>query len=225
MAASGANWSSRPPPLSTNTWRRSLLASFWPSIVSFDALPAGSRLQIGNSMPIRYVNYIGVVSGRTPARIDANRGTSGIDGTVSTAVGAALADDTLTTLIVGDLGFFYDRNGLWHQHLPPNLRIVLLNNHGGGIFDIIEGPDRLTRERAGDLLSHPSTAHGAAHAEDHGLDYSIAHTDNDLAALLPVFFAAGSRPAILEIETTMEANSATYRQFKTMLGALRLKEN
>ena len=139
---------------------------------------------------------------------------------MSTAVGAALADDTLTTLIVGDLGFFYDRNGLWHQHLPPNLRIVLLNNHGGGIFDIIEGPNRLARDEQETYFLTPQPLTARRTAEDHGLDYSIAHTDNDLAALLPVFFAAGSRPAILEIETTMEANSAIYRQFKTMLGAL-----
>jgi hypothetical protein len=44
------------------------------------------------------------------------------------------------TLITGDVAFFYDRNGLWHNCLPPNLRVVLLNNHGGGIFRLIDGP-------------------------------------------------------------------------------------
>ncbi|MFO7632875.1 MAG: 2-succinyl-5-enolpyruvyl-6-hydroxy-3-cyclohexene-1-carboxylic-acid synthase, partial [Caldilinea sp.] len=108
-----------------------------------DALPDSSLLQIGNSMPIRYANFVGVAPNHVPAQINANRGVSGIDGCVSTAVGAALTSQVLTTLIVGDLAFFYDRNGLWQRTLPPNLRIVLLNNHGGGIFDIIDGPNRL----------------------------------------------------------------------------------
>jgi hypothetical protein len=70
----------------------------------------------------------------------ANRGTSGIDGCTSTAVGAALQTERIVTLITGDVAFFYDRNGLWHNYLPPNLRVVLLNNHGGGIFRLIDGP-------------------------------------------------------------------------------------
>ena len=127
-------------------------------------LPAGSLLQVGNSMPIRYANFAGIAPGHIPAQINANRGTSGIDGTVSTAVGAALASGRLTTLIVGDLAFFYDRNGLWHHHLPPNLRIVLLNNHGGGIFDIIDGPNRLDAATRSTyfLTPQPLTAEGTA---------------------------------------------------------------
>jgi len=101
-------------------------------------LPGGSRLQLGNSMPVRYASYIGLgpAVGAANIRVNANRGTSGIDGSLSTTVGAALATTEITTLISGDLAFFYDRNGLWHQHIPPNLRVVILNNHGGGIFKL-----------------------------------------------------------------------------------------
>ena len=70
----------------------------------------------------------------------ANRGTSGIDGCTSTAVGHALLNDTTNVLITGDLAFFYDRNAFWHNYPLPNLRIVLLNNHGGIIFKMIDGP-------------------------------------------------------------------------------------
>ena len=187
-------------------------------------LPPGSLLQVGNSMPIRYVNFLGMQAGQHPARVDANRGTSGIDGTVSTAVGAAAATGVLTTLIVGDLGFFYDRNGLWQRNLPPNLRIVVLNNHGGGIFDIIEGPNRIERARqeAWFLTPQPLTARRTA--EDHGLRYFHAAAAVDLRRHLPLFFAADEGPALLEVETLMAANTAVYAEFKKAMSALRLPE-
>jgi 2-succinyl-5-enolpyruvyl-6-hydroxy-3-cyclohexene-1-carboxylate synthase len=190
------------------------------------ALPRGTHLQLGNSMVIRYANFVGfppAYPAHPPSRIDSNRGTSGIDGTVSTAVGAALADvKTLTLLIVGDLGFFYDRNGLWHAHLPPNLRIVLLNNHGGGIFDIIDGPDRLaeTVRRPYFLTPQPLTA--ARTAADFGLRYWQVDSEPALAAALPDFFAANAGPALLEVETEMAVNRQVFQAFRAMLGGLRL---
>ncbi len=184
------------------------------------ALPAGSRLQMGNSMPIRYANLIGCASGTTLSSINSNRGTSGIDGAVSTAVGAALAGDTLTTLIVGDLGFFYDRNGLWHGHVPANLRIVLLNNHGGGIFDIIDGPNRLPAQLRETyfLTPHPLTARRTA--ADHGLDYFHAADAAGLEDTLKVFFSPSPRAALLEIETDMAVNSQVFHQFKAMIAQI-----
>ena len=84
-------------------------------------------------------------------------------------MGAAAACPTRTTvLLVGDLGFFYDRNGLWQPQLPPNLRIVLLNNHGGGIFDIIEGPDGLPVEQRTTYFLTPQPLTAARTAADHG---------------------------------------------------------
>jgi 2-succinyl-5-enolpyruvyl-6-hydroxy-3-cyclohexene-1-carboxylate synthase len=184
------------------------------------ALPASSRLQIGNSMPVRYANLIGHLTGTSLSSVNSNRGTSGIDGAVSTAVGAALASADLTTLIVGDLGFFYDRNGLWHGHVPANLRIVLLNNHGGGIFDIIDGPDRLPSDvqRTFFLTPQPLTAQRTA--ADHGLGYLHAADEASLEAALASFFDPRPRAALLEIETDMAINSQVFRQFKETLAAL-----
>ena len=93
-----------------------------------EALPEPSHLQLSNSMPIRYANLIGL-AGRN-IQVNSNRGTSGIDGCLSTTVGAAWATDRITTLITGDLAFFYDRNALWHRHVPASLRVIILNNHG-----------------------------------------------------------------------------------------------
>jgi len=184
------------------------------------ALPAGSRLQIGNSMPIRYANFIAHIPGLSLDRVNSNRGTSGIDGTVSTAVGAALATDRLTTLITGDLAFFYDRNGLWHRHVPANLRIVVLNNHGGGIFDSIDGPDRLARGLQETYFLTPQPLTAERTAADHGLDYYHAVDAAGLQAVLPAFFEPQQRAAILEIETDMGVNSQVFRSFKHLLAGL-----
>jgi 2-succinyl-5-enolpyruvyl-6-hydroxy-3-cyclohexene-1-carboxylate synthase len=184
------------------------------------ALPTASRLQIGNSMPVRYANLVGHASAGTLRGVNSNRGTSGIDGAVSTAVGAALASSDLTALIVGDLGFFYDRNGLWHGHVPPNLRIVLLNNHGGGIFDIIDGPDRLPAALRRTFFLTPQPLTAARTAADHGLDYLHASDAAGLEAALAAFFEPRPRATLLEIETDMAVNSQVFRRFKEMLAML-----
>lgn len=181
------------------------------------ALPAGSRLQLGNSMPVRYANLIAHIPGVTLERIHSNRGVSGIDGVVSTAVGAALATDRLTTLITGDLAFFYDRNGLWHGHVPANLRIVLLNNHGGGIFDILDGPNRLPRPIQKTYFLTPQPLTAARSAADFGLDYLHCCDAAGLLAALPALFARRERGAILEIETDMTINTQVFERFKALL--------
>lgn len=187
-----------------------------------NALPEDAHLQIGNSMPIRLVNLLGFDEASAPARVDANRGTSGIDGTVSTAVGAAAQmPDHLTTLLVGDLGFFYDRNGLWQSDLPPNLRIVLLNNHGGGIFDVIDGPDTLLEEERREWFLTPQPLTARRTAEDFGIAYIKVSTREEFACALDTFFAPGDRPALIEVETDMAANSATWRK---VMAALRARE-
>jgi 2-succinyl-5-enolpyruvyl-6-hydroxy-3-cyclohexene-1-carboxylate synthase len=186
------------------------------------ALPANSHLQLGNSMPIRYANFIAHLPNMGQVQVNANRGASGIDGTVSTAVGAALATEQLTTLIVGDLAFFYDRNGLWQERLPANLRIVLLNNHGGGIFDIIEGPNKLAAPLQQRFFLTPHQLTARRTAEDHGLDYFLAESKPALSALLPEFFAQRSRPAILEIESELAINTQVFNQFRQLVAELSL---
>lgn len=190
--------------------------------LALDALPGGGLLQIGNSMPIRYANFVGITAGHAPAQVNANRGTSGIDGCVSTAVGAALTTSALTTLIVGDLAFFYDRNGLWQRTLPSNLRIVLLNNHGGGIFDIIEGPNRLDANTRTNFFLTPQPLSAQRTALDHGLRYHYAAHEEDLLSALPAFFAQSGGPALLEIETDMAVNRQVFQAFREMVGRLQL---
>lgn len=184
------------------------------------ALPAGSNLHLGNSMPIRYASFISLEAAAAGVRVNANRGTSGIDGSLSTAVGAALASGQMTTLISGDLAFFYDRNALWHQHLPPNLRVVILNNHGGGIFKLIDGPNKLPPAELEQLFFTPQPLTAKNTAADYHCAYYHCRDAETLARLLPGFFAAQGRPAILEIETDSEINGAVFQQFKAEMAKL-----
>jgi len=101
-----------------------------------NTIPEDSQLQLGNSTPVRYAQLF--KAGKNLFSYS-NRGTSGIDGTVSTAAGACYASHQLTTLIVGDLGFFYDSNALMNNYLMNNFRIIIINNSGGEFSGLFQG--------------------------------------------------------------------------------------
>jgi len=92
-----------------------------------ESLPEGSIVELGNSSPVRLSQLSKDQRGHV---YYSNRGVSGIDGCLSTAVGTALSSGALTFVLLGDLGFVYDSNALWNRELPSNLRIVVLNNQG-----------------------------------------------------------------------------------------------
>lgn len=103
----------------------------------YDKIPAHSHLQMGNSSVVRYILLL---DSRSDIGHFGNRGVAGIDGCTSTAVGAAFISRKPTTLITGDIAFFYDSNAFWNSMVSDDLKIILINNGGGGIFRIIEGP-------------------------------------------------------------------------------------
>ncbi|MFQ5709492.1 MAG: 2-succinyl-5-enolpyruvyl-6-hydroxy-3-cyclohexene-1-carboxylic-acid synthase [bacterium] len=178
------------------------------------ALPRNSHLQLGNSFIVRMANFLGL----PPAgkiKVNSNRGTCGIDGTVSTAVGAARATSRVTTLLVGDLAFFYDRNALWQGELPANLRIVVINNQGGGIFRILDGAGELPELERYFAMEHRLTAENTA--RDHGLNYTRCEDAGSLEKSLPQFFAPQEKPALLEIHTDKRVNEETFRKFKSLM--------
>ncbi|MBZ0316565.1 MAG: 2-succinyl-5-enolpyruvyl-6-hydroxy-3-cyclohexene-1-carboxylic-acid synthase [Anaerolineae bacterium] len=101
-----------------------------------ELMPDYSTLFVGNSLPVRHVEEFGRPSGKH-IKVLGNRGASGIDGVVSSAIGAAIASKAPTVLLIGDISFYHDMNGLlalMQTRYPQNLKIVLLNNDGGGIF-------------------------------------------------------------------------------------------
>ncbi|QHL86075.1 2-succinyl-5-enolpyruvyl-6-hydroxy-3-cyclohexene-1-carboxylic-acid synthase [Nibribacter ruber] len=174
-------------------------------------LPANSLLHLANSMSVRYANLIGV-SELENVEVMANRGTSGIDGSTSTAVGAALSTDKLVILLTGDMAFLYDRNALWHNYLPKNLRIVVLNNHGGGIFRMIEGPRSQPELRPFFETDQRQTAQKTA--EDMGLAYLKVIDAKALATALPAFFDLTAGPQLLEVETSSPENYEVFAAYR-----------
>lgn len=101
-----------------------------------EALPAGANLFVGNSLPVRHLDRYGVVRDKQ-LHVYANRGASGIDGNVSTGLGIAAATGRPTLLLLGDITFYHDMNGLLALKkglVKENVTIVVLNNDGGGIF-------------------------------------------------------------------------------------------
>ncbi|RSK31768.1 2-succinyl-5-enolpyruvyl-6-hydroxy-3-cyclohexene-1-carboxylic-acid synthase [Hymenobacter metallilatus] len=178
-------------------------------------LPDHAALHLANSMAVRYANILGLPAGRM-VEVFANRGTSGIDGCTSTAVGAALArPDRPVVLLTGDVAFFYDRNAFWHNYPTPNLRVILLNNHAGGIFRLIDGPRQ--QPELEEFFETRQSLRAENTARDFGLRYLPVSTFAELESALPVFFAAESGAALLEITTSSPTNAEFFEQYRAQV--------
>ncbi|MEN2282751.1 2-succinyl-5-enolpyruvyl-6-hydroxy-3-cyclohexene-1-carboxylic-acid synthase [Algoriphagus sp. SE2] len=167
---------------------------------ALEKTPISSKIHVANSMSVRYLNFLG----KRDQEIICNRGTSGIDGSNSTAVGCTFTTKELVTLVTGDLAFFYDRNAFWHNYTMPNLRIILLNNHAGGIFRIIDGP-----KNQPEFVEYFETKQNltAQHlATEYGFYYSKVVNKEELQASLKDFYSDSVHPKILEIETSSKIN-------------------
>ncbi|WP_133272143.1 2-succinyl-5-enolpyruvyl-6-hydroxy-3-cyclohexene-1-carboxylic-acid synthase [Hymenobacter radiodurans] len=176
-------------------------------------LPKNTALHLANSMAVRYANILGL-DNCAATEVFANRGTSGIDGCTSTAVGTALAQPNRpVVLLTGDVAFFYDRNALWHNYPLPNLRIVLFNNHAGGIFRLIDGPRQQPELEEFFETHQPLTAENTA--RDFNLRYFPVSTFAELESALPVFFAPEGGAALLEITTDSATNAAFFEHYRT----------
>ena len=171
-------------------------------------LPLNSHIQIGNSSAIRYVQLIDI---HPSIEVFCNRGTSGIDGSTSTAIGAAVANDKQTIFITGDISFFYDSNGLWNNYIPKNFKIILINNGGGGIFRILPGHEETSVFNTFFETSHCLTAEHLA--KMHDFDYAIASDESSLEAGIKNIYSNNSKPFILEIFTPTRENDKVLLQF------------
>lgn len=176
-------------------------------------LPKNSQLQISNSSAIRYAQLIAV---DPSIEVYCNRGTSGIDGSTSTAIGAAVANDKQTVFITGDIGFLYDSNALWNNYIPKNFKIILINNGGGGIFRILPGHEETPVFNTFFETSHCLTAEHLA--KMYGFKYSIASDEGSLATSLDVLYKQNEKPSILEIFTpTLKNDSILLQYFKELI--------
>jgi 2-succinyl-5-enolpyruvyl-6-hydroxy-3-cyclohexene-1-carboxylate synthase len=165
------------------------------------SIPFGSHVQLGNSSAVRYVQLFDI---DRSLKVFCNRGTSGIDGSTSTAVGAASVVEEPTLLITGDLSFFYDSNGLWNNYIKENFRIIVINNGGGGIFRILPG-----HKGTANFDTYFETRHNlnAGHlAGMFDMEYLKASNEEELIRAVDTFYSAGSRPKILEVFTPSDLN-------------------
>jgi 2-succinyl-5-enolpyruvyl-6-hydroxy-3-cyclohexene-1-carboxylate synthase len=176
----------------------------------FAALPSTCNLHLANSMTVRYANHIGLTSAQKDIAVFSNRGTSGIDGCSSTAVGHALSSDRPNVLITGDLAFFYDRNAFWHNYPLPNLFIVVLNNHGGIIFNLIDGPAGLPEAEEFFITRQQLSAKALA------FEFGYSYT-NGASPDLKEFFKSSGNVKILELESSQSQNKEVFEEFKKQI--------
>ncbi len=176
------------------------------------ALPADMEVHLANSMAVRYANFFHR-PGQQDVRYHSNRGTSGIDGANSTAVGFAINSEKINLLITGDLSFLYDRNAFLHDQVPDNLKVIVINNYGGGIFDLIPGPRRLSQE---ERVRYLGTVHRRTlrlFAEEESFAYYVAKGREDLKKGMVSLFSNAGR-GLLEVQTPPDANQSVYDQIK-----------
>lgn len=174
-------------------------------------LPKRSNLHMGNSSVVRYCQLF---DPKTSVRYLSNRGTSGIDGCTSTACGSALMDrKKFNILISGDVSFFYDSNALWSNHLPGNLRIIVIHNNGGGIFKIIDGPSSVKQMNTYFEARHEYSAEHLC--TTFNIDYFVAETIDEIQNVIDTFFmdSENERPRLMEINTPPEINDIVLKDF------------
>ena len=153
-----------------------------------NTLPNNIQLQLSNSATIRYAQLFNI---NKNIEIYCNRGTSGIDGCTSTAVGAAVASEKPTVFITGDLSFLYDSNALWNNYIPDNFKIIVINNGGGGIFRILPGDKNTDKFNTYFETKHQLNA--SKLAAMYGLEYTSVKNKNELNCTLQEFFKVSDK--------------------------------
>ncbi|MBI3233485.1 MAG: 2-succinyl-5-enolpyruvyl-6-hydroxy-3-cyclohexene-1-carboxylic-acid synthase [Bacteroidetes bacterium] len=173
----------------------------------FSKIPNNFGVHLSNSMPVRW----GQIFSHHENIKYTNRGTSGIDGSTSSAIGVALVQEEKQILITGDVSFFYDINALWQQEIPKNLKIVVLNNHGGGIFRLIDGPSQQTEINDFFVMSRRRKIKETA--DSFSIKYLYA---NDLKGIQENFklMEESDEAIILEIETDEIINGQVFELYK-----------
>ena len=165
------------------------------------SIPSNSMLQVSNSSAIRYTQLFDIDSS---INVFCNRGTSGIDGSTSTAIGAASVFKGNTVFITGDLSFFYDSNALWNNFIPTSFRIILINNKGGGIFKI------LTKDNNTELFKKFFETKHDLYAKDlcnmYGFEYFSSDDEDKLKNVLNDFYNQSEKPRLLEVITDNDYN-------------------
>ncbi|MFZ9699617.1 MAG: 2-succinyl-5-enolpyruvyl-6-hydroxy-3-cyclohexene-1-carboxylic-acid synthase [Flavobacteriales bacterium] len=179
-------------------------------------LQADSVMHVANSMSVRYVDALQTM---LPEGIElwCNRGLSGIDGTLSTAVGQALADPQRQhVVLIGDLALNYDNNALLSQPFPTNVLVVILNNFGGQIFRNLPGPPAASADVERHFVA-ARTDTFAWFAQRFGLRYACCGSIQELADCLKNW--DGIRTGVIELQTDARENTAAWNTYQARRAA------
>ncbi|WP_298370149.1 2-succinyl-5-enolpyruvyl-6-hydroxy-3-cyclohexene-1-carboxylic-acid synthase [uncultured Lutibacter sp.] len=171
------------------------------------SIPANSQLQVSNSSVIRYTQLFDI---NKSLRLFCNRGTSGIDGSTSTAIGASVVVDANTVFLTGDISFFYDSNALWNSYIPITFRIIVINNGGGGIFRFIPGPQK---SNALDYFETPHNLTAVHLCKMYNFEYATATSVDELTTGLKDFYTISEKPKLLEVFTPQKENDKILKAY------------
>lgn len=174
------------------------------------ALPEQSALHLANSSAVRYAQLFTIPD---TVEVCCNRGTSGIEGSLSTAVGYAAASTKLNFVVIGDLSFFYDMNALWNNHFGSNLRILLLNNGGGEIFHTLPGLDMSGTSHRFVTAVHKTSAKGWA--EERGFLYQKVEDEAQLTEAMATFTQPEllTQPVLMEVFTNKNKDARILKDY------------
>lgn len=183
----------------------------WSELKAFNIinswLPADLNLFLSNGTTVRYAQ---ILSDRLPHASYGNRGVSGIDGSCSTAIGGAKVYKGTTLLITGDMSMSYDVGALSLQEIPDSMKIIVMDNSGGGIFRFISTTSRL--EEREEFFCCPPNLPLARLAAGYGWDYMEAKDEDGLRDSLPRLYESRNK-AILRVVCPPEKSAALLREY------------
>ena len=176
-------------------------------------VPEASHLVVSSSMPIRDIEWFGAP--RNGLRVHANRGANGIDGVVSTAVGVALATRQPTTLLIGDIALLHDVNGLINlASRKIDLRIVVIDNNGGGIFSFLPQAQALDEAKFEKIFGTPHDANIKMLAQAHQINTHELTNISDLAEVL-----SQRGPWLARVVTDRHENVKVHERINQMVAS------
>ena len=172
-------------------------------------LPKNAALHLANSSTVRNAQLYALDKS---VEVYCNRGTNGIESSLPSAVGFSSVYQGTTYMIIGDLSFFYGLNSLWNIEHIKNLRILLINNGGGGIFHLLPGLNKAPSLKQYVAATHHTEAKNWAQAA--GLNYLSATNAEELKKSLDIFTDEAIRESIiLEVITDMEVSKEVFREY------------
>lgn len=175
--------------------------------------PVECHVHYANSSAVRLANIY------ASHYVWCNRGVNGIEGSLSTAAGFSIATDDNVICVIGDLSFFYDQNALWNQSLRGNFRIILLNNHCGGIFHLLHGLEKSDARDTMVAAGHNTEAQGICTQNDIGYMKATNMTEMQIG-MVTLLTRESNRPMLLEVFTDAEDDKKAlqdyYRRFRQL---------